>query len=221
MKDFRQIWKQLAKDKKLDATCYVQRALLIATNSKRNVPKEDIVHILLDKYFTPITNETKLANGQTKWDAIRLAALIISQMTKDKIIFGLPADEIFDSDEEKKTFMQLLKSINYYKIDRKYIYYFTAQDMSPEQQGVQAGHALFALGSRLGKKINPHEIYFQWIGAKDSSNLSWYLNKYKDKNPVKFYEPDQANRLTSFALPPIEWYKRGDLTEHPLLVHST
>ena len=215
MKDFRTMWKTLAKNNKLESYHYIQRAILIAMQSNRNMPKEEIITILLDKYFTPISNKNKLANGCKKYQAIKNASYLIG--SKNSLILGIPQEYFFDSEEEQKQYLELVKAIRVDKIDRKYLYYFTAQDMSPEQQAVQAAHAILAIGARLGKTINPHETYFQWIGVKDTSNLSWYAEKYKHLKPEKFFEPDQMNRMTSFALHPIPWYSRGDLIDLPLL----
>lgn len=215
MKNFRTIWKQLAKDKKLESYHFVQRAVLIGLQSNRNMPKEEIVTILLDKYFSPITNKNKLANGCTKYQSIEIASYLIA--SKNSLILGQKPEDIFDTEEEHKQYLALARPLQIDKIDRKYLYYFTAQDMTPEQQAVQAAHAILAMGVRLGKSINPHETYFQWIGTRDKSTLSWYVEKYKHMNPEKFFEPDQGNSLTSFALPPIPWYSCGDLIDLPLL----
>lgn len=214
MKNFRIIWKQLAKDNKLKSHHYIQRAILIAMQSTRNMSKEEIVTILLDKYFTPISNKNKLANGCTKYQAISSAYY---ELVYGHYILDQKLEDFFENEAEQKQYFELAKTLRIDKIDRKYVYYFTAQDMSPEHQAVQAAHAAFALGSRLGKTVNPHDTYFQWIGVKDKSNLSWLLEKYKHMNPEKFFEPDQGHSLTSFALPPIPWYARGDLVDLPLL----
>lgn len=222
MKNFRTIWKALAANKQIEAHHYIQRAALIATSTKRNVPKEDIFLILLDKYFTPLTNKNKLANGCVKYDSIRKAKWFIT-LPKRPILQENSYD-FFDTEEEKRVYYDLLNNINVEKIDRKYIYYFTIQDiLTPEQQGVQAAHALFALGARLGKTgkvANAHETYFQWIGVRDSGTLYSIAKKYEHLDPEKFYEPDVGHKMTSIALPPIEWYKRGDLTEYALLTHA-
>ena len=218
MKDFRKNWKTLAANKQIQGFHYIQRAALIAIASKRNVPKEDIFHILLDRYFTPITNKNKLKNGMEKYSTIKKMAFDAQWATE---IIGIHATEFFDNGEELKAYQEMIKKIYFDKIDRKYVYYFTIQDiLSPEQQGVQAGHALFALGSRLGKEANAHETYFQWIGVRDSGTLYSIAKKYEHLDPVKFYEPDVGHKMTSIALPPIPWYKRGDLTEYPLLTHQ-
>jgi hypothetical protein len=224
MKDFRTIWKTLAAEKALSSHFFIQRAILIAMGSKRNMPKrnmpkEDIITILIHKYYTPITNENKLDNGCKKFDAVSMDM----RTTRNKFvsILGVMPAEFFDNKDDEKLYYELANSIQVDRIDRKYIYYFTIQDiLTPEQQGVQAGHALFALGARLGEKADPANTYFQWIGARDSSDLYSIAKKYEHLKPEKFYEPDVGHKMTSIALPPVPWYKRGDLVDYPLLTHA-
>jgi len=172
MKDFKTIWKTLAADKKLWNIHFIQRAVLIAMNSKTNVPKMDIVHGLLQKHYTPITNANKLANGSQAYSIIKNSAWYLQYC---KTVLNVPMEEFFDSPEEEKLFKELIKGIDYRKLGRQYIYYFTTQEgLTAEQQGVQAGHVLFSLGVSLAKRkldINPNETYFQWIGVKTSKDL--------------------------------------------------
>lgn len=219
MKDFRTIWKTLAANKALSSHFFMQRAILIAIDSKRNMPKEDIVDILLHKYYTPITNKNKLSNGCSKFSSVRRDQF--TSMNYHVPILNMKPEEFFDNEADKKLYYELVKNINVDRIDRKYVYYFTVQDiLTPEQQGVQAAHALFALGARLGDYADPYDTYFQWIGARDSGHLYSIAEKYKHLDPVKFYEPDVGHKMTSVALPPIPWYKRGDLVDYPLLTHD-
>lgn len=220
MKDFRKIWKQLAKENKLEPLHYMQRAVLIAVESKLNTPKEDIVLILLNKYFTPVTNANKLKNGATKYGQSIVKNYVY--LTSEKVdILDIKPKEFFDNEADMELYYQLANNINMNKIDRKYVYYFTIQDiLTPEQQGVQAGHALYALGSKLGPKAYPKETYFQWVGTKDSTELNTIAEKYKHLGPVMFHEPDVGHKLTSVAIPPVMWYRRGDLTDYQLLTHA-
>lgn len=223
MKDFKAIWKQLAADKNITAQDFIQRAILTAVNSRSNVPKEEILHALIQKYFTPITNNTKLLNGMTKYQAI-LAAL--QQLKYHKMILNKKdLTEIFDTADEERLYDELLKKIDTKRLHRHYVYYFTIQDgLTPEQQGVQAGHALMALGHRLGtqkKNVNPNEIYFQWIGVPNTSDLIKIRQKHsKDLGSVIFQEPDHGNIVTALAFEPVLWNKRRNFMDYKLLTHS-
>lgn len=223
MKDFNTIWKTLAAEKKLYNIHFIQRAILKAMNSKSNFPKEDIIVALLQKHFTPITNKNKLANGSEAFSAIKNAMYYLKWT---KHILGVKEEDFFDTEEEAKEYKRLLSSINMSKIGRKYVYYFTSQEgLTAEQQGVQAGHVLFSLGHSLAKKnvkVNPNETYFQWIGIKtDKELVAIKRDLMKEGKAVhSFYEPDLQNKLTSIALEPILWNKRGKLVEYPLLSHS-
>lgn len=214
---FETAFKDRANKKILTSVDFVIRAALKALKAKSNMPKDDIFVALLQKHFSP------KGNSKLKWQALEQAAKHVTfwyqnidHVTKFKYNFR----EIFENDEEFKEFHRLIKNIKYYKLGRKYVYYFTAQDMTPEQQGVQAGHALFKLGTKLGKDVNPDSIYFQWVGVKDSQELEEvYRKHYRKYASVVFYEPDLGNRLTAVAYHPILWNKREDFLDYPLLTH--
>lgn len=230
MKDYKTIWKQLAKDKKLTSRHFIQRAILIAMNSKSNMPKEDLVHILLYKYFSPVTNKIKMKNGYEEYDVIKLSThqgyscIGATKFLNDWRIWFLPRAKIldvsyrdfFDTEEEMELFINLHNSINENKIDRSYVYYFTVQDISPEQQAVQAAHVMYKLGSILGKYANPDKTYFQWIGVPNVNALHKIYND-NGGDVVAFYEPDMGMKMTSLALFPRLWFQRGGLVNYPLL----
>lgn len=230
MKDFKNIWKDKAKSKNLTKEDFISRAVLIAMASKSNMDKSDIIHILLHRYFSPITNSTKLNNGMVNYDGLNRAMRFYRWLNPKPpfaekqwpnfTILGVPADQIFDTIEEFEDYLSYHKSIVVDRIDREYIYYFTRQDISAEQQGVQAGHVLFKLGTQLSGMVNPDNIYFQWIGVEDHGELYQISKKYKEMLPIAFYEPDMGNTMTSVALPPVLWYKRGDLINYKLLSHA-
>jgi|SRR5665213_155809 len=213
-------WKILANNETLTSQNFIDRAIFIAmaSKNKNNAPREDIILALLQKYFSPITNRNKLNNGQTSYAHINYARRSI-QYTKPTWILGLPYDKLL-SEEEYKEFCSYIKNLSLEKMDRKYIYYFTTQEgLTPEQQGVQAGHVLFKLGTKLGKKVDPDHTYFQWIGVKDDTELVGIINKHRLYPLETFRESDLGNRLTSVAFYPILWNKREDFLDYPLLTH--
>lgn len=215
-------WKLLANNKKLNSTHFIQRAIIKAMNAKNktNMPLEDLVVILLQKHFTPTTNTVKLANGANKYQAIE-NFIRYFKWNKSKIL-DLPIEKILDQDEFK-LYETLATTIKVAKLHRRYVYYFTAQEgLTPEQQGVQSGHVLFALGAALGKanhNFDPNSVYFQWIGVKDQAELLSIIGKHKKLNYVTFKEPDLGNVLTSIAFYPILWNERDEFMEYNLLTH--
>lgn len=100
----------------------------------------------------------------------------------------------------------------------EYVYVFVRQDLSKEQQLVQAAHATLVLGNKL-KSHDPSELYFTVIGIpqlidfrKVMNDLNAHGTKYET-----FYEPDQGGTLTAIATHPIRKDKRGNLREYKLL----
>lgn len=100
----------------------------------------------------------------------------------------------------------------------EYIYIFVRQDLSREQQLVQASHATLVLGNKL-KRDDVSELYFTVIGIPqliDFKNVIKSLNAHGTKYET-FYEPDQGNTLTAIATHPIPKDQRGKLKDFKLL----
>lgn len=100
----------------------------------------------------------------------------------------------------------------------EYCYVFVRQDLSKEQQLVQAAHATLVLGNKL-KRSDVNELYFTVIGVpqlidfvKVTKDLNAHGTKYES-----FYEPDQGNTLTAIATHPIPKDQRGKLKDYKLL----
>lgn len=227
MDNFEIYWKELAKNKKLTAKHFIQRAILIALRAKGNAPKEDIVHCLLQKYFSPITNNNKLENGRKPYDVIshELANINFGIIYNKDTILNEPIGNIIDTVEEYEKYKELINSINLDKLGRKYVYYFTVQNgLTPEQQGVQSGHALFVLADKLNKekiKFDAKSTFFQWIGVSTENDLFKIINKHRKHKYCSFREPDMKNMLTSVAFYPILWNEREEFVEmnYKLLTH--
>ena len=105
-----------------------------------------------------------------------------------------------------------------FHFNRKYVYYFTRQDITPVQQAIQAGHALFGLGTIVDKKIDPDQTYFQWIGVKDGDELLEVIKIHnEDLACFYFQEPDLGNIITAVAFEPVLWNKRDKFMKYSLL----
>lgn len=123
--------------------------------------------------------------------------------------------------------------------EKYYSYFFTRQDISPEQQLVQTAHAAFKLGSCMEKNIpgegltaekksgrrvitkktNPDETYFTVVGVRDVPALEATISILKEFGYAHevFYEPDIGNEPTSIAVYPIHEIDRGALMAFNLL----
>ena len=114
-----------------------------------------------------------------------------------------------------------------------YSYFFTRQDISPEQQLVQTAHAAFLLGVRSQRQddssmnpiqlsnetIDPEETYFTVVGVRNQSSLLAVieiLEKFEIDYEV-FNEPDMGNEYTSIGVYPIPETERGPLLAFNLL----
>ena len=105
-----------------------------------------------------------------------------------------------------------------------YAYFFTRQDISPEQQIVQTAHAAFQLGvhsqrvvdngkpdpdlvpCQINEQIDPTETHFTVIGVRDLGALyavESILQKFGYRYE-KFFEPDlKDGEFTSIGVYPI------------------
>lgn len=122
---------------------------------------------------------------------------------------------------------------------KHFSYFFTRQDMSPEQQIVQTAHAAFQLGvhsqratvtemaegsgyvpAQFNDKVVPEETYFTVIGVRDLGALmavESILKKFGYRYE-KFFEPDlKDGEFTSIGVYPISEYHRDVLMAFNLL----
>jgi hypothetical protein len=117
-----------------------------------------------------------------------------------------------------------------------YSYFFTRQDISPEQQIVQTAHAALKLGvnsqrqgfsddarvyvpHQVNEAVKPDETYFTVIGVQNEDALMSVVEiliKFGFKYEA-FVEPDMGNQLTSIAVYPIAEDKKGPLKAFNLL----
>ena len=116
---------------------------------------------------------------------------------------------------------------------KHYAYFFTRQDISPEQQVVQTAHAAFVLGvesqrwkdlppkhQQVMDDVNPDETYFTVVGVRNLDGLK-AVQKILDKFGFKFevfFEPDlNKGEITSIAVYPVEEDHRDVLLAFNLL----
>lgn len=116
---------------------------------------------------------------------------------------------------------------------KHYAYFFTRQDISPEQQVVQTAHAAFQLGVNSQRWIdNPpqgqqvhtdvvaEETYFTVVGVRNLDGIN-AVKKILDKFHIEFetfFEPDlNGGEETSIAVYPIQEDRRDILLAFNLL----
>jgi hypothetical protein len=116
---------------------------------------------------------------------------------------------------------------------KHYSYFFTRQDISPEQQLVQTAHAAFLLGvesqrwidhppinQQVRKDIVPDKTYFTVVGVRNADALvavQKILQKFDIKYEI-FFEPDlNEGEYTSIAVYPIQEDQRDILMAFNLL----
>lgn len=112
----------------------------------------------------------------------------------------------------------------------KYVYFFTRQDLSPEQQLVQTAHVAYTAGYNLCNEhrdsmvlppLNeqPEQTYFTVVGVRNEEALmavQTILEQF-DFEYSSFTEPDIGNQITSIATRPIPADQRGPLLAFNLL----
>ena len=196
-------WKQKAASKTLTARDFFMRALHKALDSKA-VDKAAVFRSLLMKYFSPITNANKLANGSTPWKHLEsLAGFALYKYANEPL-----------SDEARALVQEVFpKGFGYTATtatlrDPTYVYFFTRQDISYEQQLVQTAHAASMSGAT--GSYNPTQQHFIVFGVPDLKALT---AKYQELEAqgieaqgielLAFREPDIGNEMTSFFTPPI------------------
>lgn len=102
--------------------------------------------------------------------------------------------------------------------DRHYTYIFVRQDISPEQQLVQAAHVALVLGSKL-KPEQVQNLYFTVIGIPNLKAFSPLMKQLGRLNIdfTTFYEDDLGDEMTALATWPIHHKNRGELMEYKRL----
>ena len=106
---------------------------------------------------------------------------------------------------------------------KKYVYFFTRQDIFKEYQLVQTAHAAMKLGYMAASRdieIDPDNTYFTCIGVRNKDALDAIqkiLNVFAFDYEI-FHEPDlNDGEITSVAVYPVDEDKRDVLLAFNLL----
>lgn len=102
---------------------------------------------------------------------------------------------------------------------RKYVYFFTRQDISPEQQIVQTAHVALKLGNSTLFKDDPDNTYFTVVGVRNLDGINAVIKILTNFGFEfeAFVEPDIGDQITSIATYPIPEDKRDVLMAFNLL----
>lgn len=120
--------------------------------------------------------------------------------------------------------------------DQYYTYIFVRQDISNEQQAVQAAHATLKLGVesqrrgdtevpfgkipfQLAAEIRPNQTHFTLVGVRNLEGLMGAKNILEEFGYMHetFFEPDLRGEPTAIACYPIRADRRGVLLAFNLL----
>jgi hypothetical protein len=215
MKDFRQIFKTLARAKQLQSHHIVQYAILrsmVAKTPKTHEDRLKIAGTFISRHFRSVSRTKLLDNGVEPQRAIRSAT---EWAKNSQLILGIPQDEMFDSPLALIQYKNLAVALwDQYRMPadlytRRYVYIFVRQDMTPEYQLVQASHAAARMGQRLGSngfdQTHFDELYFSVIGVPDLAAMAKALEDFKQRGikTYAFIEPDIGNVMTAFASDPV------------------
>ncbi len=192
-----ELWKQLARDKRVNPVATVAYSLIRAMNSKSN-DKVAVARGILLSAFTPISNTNKLANGNKPFQSLdnSISSLSVLITMAPKAVFG---GEILTEDE-MKSLADLVKEV------RKDPYFVVRQDISREQQAVQLAHVAMVLDQAVPRNsADAYGLSFVMFGVPGRDELitkkAWCTSK--GVQTVHFNEPDMGNDITAFACFPM------------------
>lgn len=219
---YKDYWKALANAKAIKHYHVVQYCLIKAVKAKSN-NKVEIANSLIKRAFTPVSNKKKLEHGAHPFNGLRDALHTCRwRSLRDEVLLNQPVKDILD-EAEYEVYKAFLKDIDIQSVDKLvpyYTYILVRQDISPEQQLVQASHATLVLGSNLPKDINPSMVHFVVCGFGGLTELM-AMKKYLQDNRIgfnDFIEPDIGDEMTAIATLPVKAYKRDSiLRQLPLL----
>lgn len=91
-----------------------------------------------------------------------------------------------------------------------YTYIFIRQDLSIEQQIIQASHATLKLGKEMRTDTMPNFVLIGVRNLEGLLNLEAILERFYYKY-VTFHEPDMDSEMTAIATHPVHDIERGVL----------
>lgn len=246
MKQYKSVWQQLAKSHTITSTDVFHYCLIRAINSKTESYEEKLAVTLyyLHKAFTAVTNENKLSNGWPAYHAVRLASNHVGTyaiQNHDYTKEAINPWHCLDTQAEKDLFLQLEKdSIQELckTADDKYTFIFVRQDMTPEQQMVQATHIveavtkdmifshILSLDAENRGLLSSEYMVAKFptcnhvlVGVKDTTELENIARELSEHHIpwISFSEPDMNMELTALATWPMSRDEKRFLRSQKLL----
>jgi hypothetical protein len=212
-------WKQLARDKKVTSKDVIAMALYRALASKAN-DKVMVARSLMLQAFSPITNSNKLWNGMKEFGALNDALFhvnMVAQMVPEKLPFAEHLDEA-----DRQEVQSLIRQVRENEfVDTTYAYFFVRQDISHEQQMVQAAHVAMVLGQDVAwQKHDAHNLHFIIFGVPNLEALleKWNFLYRKGIEFKAFNEPDLGSTITAIACNPM---RKSKADRKKLFVNDT
>ena len=225
MKNFRDYYRQQARQNLTTITDVIILAAYKALNAKSNTDKLDIFLSILSQSFTPITNPTKLANGQTPHQKLKHilggGRIWFSDGSYTELLKTVIEKEVTENAEEisafSRLFAQALERISDIK-EAQYSYVFVNPNLTASQRIVQTNHVSIELGHELTKQnISIKDLHLVLCPMTDVHELDTILSENNIAN-IKFQEPDLHNQITAVATWPVARSRRTVLKKFPLLV---
>lgn len=169
----RRTWKEItASDDKPSAGLHAQYCLMKALAAKSNEPAELALGMIYHA-FTPITNLTKLQNGQESYAAVRDALTWVAVYGSTSLLYKVLDDSEFER-RYLQTLMQVIKtSVHLDKMrsnDKTCVYVYVRNDLTPEQITVLTAHMTYEAGYRLASMSiaqHPSIVVFGITSATD------------------------------------------------------
>lgn len=226
MKDPTPVWKDLAHRKQFDRRDVVQYCILRALRAK-NPDKLAVAVGFLQTAFSPVTNPRRLENGAQPY------GMVYTPVYNGR---GHILTNCLETDEERKQYTELYNQA-LEELGRQYgehhAFFIVRQDIIPEQQLVQVGHAALKLGFSLGFQaayhrfsddseeplVDPNELNFVVCGVKSKEEVEGAANYiYSCGHSIhKFYEPDIGDEVTAVASGPVKSHKRSFMKRYKRL----
>jgi len=217
MKDYIPYWKELAHDKAITVQDTINYCLLKALRAK-NPDKLAVAVGVMQQAFTPVTNFKKLINGQKAYQGLYKTGIAWSALHPSKL-----RDCALETEEEHKDFNKLWREVFVVlnnELAEYYTYIIVRQDISHEQQLVQAAHATLKLGASLiDSPVGLNNLNFVVCGVKNEDEVRGaaeylYSSGY---DTVEFREPDINDEVTAIASFPIKSTKKRFMKRYKIL----
>lgn len=208
-RNYKSYWKLLANSKCNNAVHHIQYCALKALSSKSN-SKQEIAEALVRKAFTPRAGTDWLKANRAARDAFYT-----------NTIFGYDKSLFFENEHEEQQFKYIIYNIqgtNIASNEPDYVFIFVRQDISKEQQAVQAAHATYCAAAKFQPQ-EPEKAHFVLVGVRNEYELKLVMQSLeaRDCDFVSFIEPDLANSVTALATKTMKEHQKRFLKKYKTL----